>query len=603
MTTPASSPPVSPTLDATQAGGGAPASTPASRILWSAVVLSVISAVSIYMSWEALDCHTWFDSHEDIRYHVSASHFCDAMSNGQFPLWMPDFNGGYGYPSFIFLQPGYYFLASILIWIMGSVAVAIPTLILLMLIQGGIGAYLLARQFADRGAALFAAVMFLGTPYLYTDLYVRGDFAEMAAMLMSPWCAWSLIRLHSRMPAGSRGELTAWVLLIAGSFFAVFVTHPVTSLFLLPSLAIWIILQAAPWKNSFEYQYLFRCLCGVLIAIALSCIHWLPAIYMKKYINYEFAVTGYFTPSNHSLWPSQLFSFFWGHGISVPGPDDGMSFALGLPHFLTALAGAVLSWRNTAIRYAYLLYLALIFLTLHYCNWVWDHVPFLAFVQFPWRILSVISLFQLISIIGLSKLSLFGGQRIKHALLACLAITTFAVQSNIHASKAPRTPIAEGVAAFDAQMLYVPGFAANYASPYTPNTTHLDLIKVGRGKRGLVDDPAFKIAFLPGHSKYHIRCSVRGDGAASRIQINQVYFPGWRVVVDGKEIDDGTLRDYCAPEGMLKAPVPQDSKDHVLEAWYDGPPGLGAYTLFAVVFSVTVLLVLTYVPFKRLEPR
>ena len=49
------------------------------------------------------------------------------------------------------------------------------------------------------------------------------------------------------------------------------------------------------------------------------------------------AVEGSGLYANHFVYLHQLFYSPWGYGLSVPGPNDGMSFALGWSHLLLAL--------------------------------------------------------------------------------------------------------------------------------------------------------------------------------------------------------------------------------------------------------------------------
>jgi hypothetical protein len=567
-------------------------------LVWSVIVLLSIAAVAAYMSRDAMNTHTWYQCHEGARYHVIGQHFYDAWAHGLwYPRWLPDFNGGYGYPTFVFCQPGFYFLLSPIVWLTGSVPLSISILILLLIVQGGTGAYLLASCFVDRGTALFAAIMFIITPYVYINLYVRGDLSEMAAMLLTPWPTWSFYRLSSQIGTGSRRILIWTVVRSSLLLFLVFICHPAVSLFFLPSLVLW--LTVAAWKVvADKVQYALCCAGGITMAIAASSLYWLPAITMKQHVDYESAISGYFTAADHTLWPGQLFSFFWGYGLSVPGPEDGMPFSLGLPHFLIATTGALLCIRKRAITGALGIYLALIFLMLHYCNWLWAHIPLLAFVQFPWRILSVIALFQMLCIAGTAPVISKPNLVVKLLPLIYVALTIIA-HSNMRAStiscNLPAT-----LNLYAQNMLSIPGFTANESDQIKPKTQKTELIKAGRDNRPMVDDPNFRVSFLPGNSKYHINCFVQKSGDSPLLRLNQVYFPGWRVLIDGKEVKDDALRKSCEPEGLLKVPMPADAQAHSVEAWYDGPPHWRTYAIYAIAAILGIPALLAIAPFKRI---
>src|SRR5262249_43969418 len=142
---------------------------------------------------------------------------------------------------------------------------------------------------------------------------------------------------------------------------------------------------------------------------------------------------------------------------------------------------------------------------------------------------------------------------------------------------------------YNYNMLTVPNFSANEGSQITPKTAHLDLLTTARGNRGMVDDPYFSARFLPTHSKYHIDCIVRRRATARDIILNQIYFQGWCVRVDGREIPDSELVEDCKPEGLLKVRLPDDSNEHAIEAWYDGPPGWRILLIFCMLFIAVLL--------------
>ena len=58
---------------------------------------------------------------------------------------------------------------------------------------------------------------------------------------------------------------------------------------------------------------------------------------------------GYGLYSNHFVYLHQLFYSPWGYGFSVPGPNDGMSFALGWSHLLLVVVVWVWISRSPAL--------------------------------------------------------------------------------------------------------------------------------------------------------------------------------------------------------------------------------------------------------------
>ncbi|MDH5638201.1 MAG: hypothetical protein OEZ04_06890 [Nitrospinota bacterium] len=73
----------------------------------------------------------------------------------------------------------------------------------------------------------------------------------------------------------------------------------------------------------------------------------------------------------------------------------------------------------------------------------------------------------------------------------------------------------------------------------------------------------------PGNSKYHVQYTARIK-SASRIRINQIYFPGWKVTVDGEDIDADTLRKDSEKKVVINFQLEPGA--HEISALYEGPP-------------------------------
>jgi hypothetical protein len=96
----------------------------------------------------------------------------------------------------------------------------------------------------------------------------------------------------------------------------------------------------------------------------------------------------------------QLFSPHWGFGTSVPGPDDDVSFQLGVvPVVLSILALVPVFHRRSrahlghpAVRLTIFfaaLTLVIIFLMLGISGLLWQVLPLVRLAQFPWRLLAL----------------------------------------------------------------------------------------------------------------------------------------------------------------------------------------------------------------------
>ena len=80
-------------------------------LVYRMVQLSLLLLVSLYPVLPS-----WFDqrlptTHEGYRYLLLSDWFTDAIAAGVwYPRWIPEMNGGFGDPEFVFYQPGYFFI-------------------------------------------------------------------------------------------------------------------------------------------------------------------------------------------------------------------------------------------------------------------------------------------------------------------------------------------------------------------------------------------------------------------------------------------------------------------------------------------------------------
>ena len=95
-----------------------------------------------------------------------------------------------------------------------------------------------------------------------------------------------------------------------------------------------------------------------------------------------------------------------------------------------------------------------------------------------------------------------------------------------------------------------------------------------RGDRPLVEaqpPQAGQVRFLPGHGPHHIAAEV-DVRAPAELVINQLYFPGWQVRLDGRTLSPEALAAALRPDGLIRVPVAHGAVQRV-EARYAGPPG------------------------------
>ena len=356
-----------------------------------------IFAFSFFLFLPLFISNNWFDGHDGIRFLCLFEQFKAGIIEGVlFPRWLPDNYGGFGYPDFVFYQPGFfYFLLLFSFFIEDTLTLFFISLFILLCL-GAFAVYLLARRYYSSLGAVVSALLFTLTPYIYVDIYVRSDLAEFASMMIIPWIFFVIEKFIYTVD--TKKILIYFV--FCSLLMAILVyTHPFTAMFFFSFCFLiyafsFFYTERAKAKSAVLFVFF-----AIFAGISLSAPYWLTAFLMKQYVNYKVALTNGLETKNHLLYISQFFSRFWGFGGSIKGINDEMSFQLGAPHFILAVFGFFCA-KDRKFKIIFMIYLLSLFFLLdnQFNRFIWSRVPFINMVQFPWRLLSVISFLQIFSI-------------------------------------------------------------------------------------------------------------------------------------------------------------------------------------------------------------
>ena len=530
-------------------------------------------------------------THEAMRYPALTEHFRTAILNGVwYPRWLPNLAGGYGYPTFVFYQPLFFFLASTVTLVTGlSTPVACLAAIGIASVLGACGVYLLGRMRGSRAFSVAAALLFLLTPYLFVDIYVRGDLSEAFAMLLTPWPIYFALQIQSHVRAGA--SATAHALGFAVSLAAIVMSHPATAIAYFGCLLLFeagLIYDMNASENRAAVIKVSSI--AIFLGLVISSPFWETVFRMRHYVHFEVLTTEYFMPSTHVVFPLQLLSNFWGFGGSSFGDQDSMSLQLGAVHFVLALAGLYAGRRDPRIRTAFICYTILILIMLPWSRHMWNFVPLLRIMQFPWRLLSVIGIFQLYVALGLSR-----AERPSRfpALIMSMALLVFLVVNRAQFTVDPNTPAANSWGHLGEVMADTFAEEARTNNAYAgvneflPKTAQLPaeprgtpLVEARQGTAlPLSDSTSFKL-------DYQIDAAL-----PTSVEIRQFYFPGWRVELDNQPLSRETLERVLTPMGLMTVAVESPGR-HRLRAWYDGPPLSAARNLIVVLLSFSLTFIL-----------
>lgn len=317
-----------------------------------------------------------------------------ALSDGHFPVrWAPDLR--YGEPTFNFYASlPYYFGALIHLLGFNFIWVA-KILFILSAFLSALGMYLLSNKLFGKKAGVLSAVLYTYAPYKAVDMYVRGALSETWAFVFFPLIFLTSLNLVKQQ---NKKNIVFLALSLAGLFFS----HNVTTLMFLPFLGLWwlyLIFSNKNFKASLQLIYSF------ILGLGLTAFFLLPATFERGLIQTKYLIVGYFNFRAHFVAIKQFFITFWGYGSSLWGLDDGLSFQVGLVNWIVILLAVIVALillkNKKKIGLIFILGLSFVFSLFIQHNksaFIWEAIPLMAFIQFPWRFLGI-SIF-IVAILG-----------------------------------------------------------------------------------------------------------------------------------------------------------------------------------------------------------
>lgn len=320
-----------------------------------------------------------------------------------YPRWSPDFAFGYGYPFFNIYGPLAFYLGEAFHLLGLDFVSAVKAVFAFSVLLSGVTMFLFVRRFMGPRAGLLAGLVYIYIPYHIVDVYVRASLAESLALAFLPLNLW----LFYETVAAPR---LATVLGAGLSYAGLMLTHNGLALLFSPLLAIYLIflllsrtLAGRERGSSGELSEVVRGLVrsslppiiGLLLGLGLSAIFWLPMALEFKYVRLDQWMGGYYGYRDHFVYLFQLFSPFWGYGLSEPGLKDGFPFQLGAIPLVFGVLSLVALRRvergelRRLLVFFQLTTVVIVFLMLPASIPLWEVLRLVTFAQFPWRLLTL----------------------------------------------------------------------------------------------------------------------------------------------------------------------------------------------------------------------
>ncbi len=352
--------------------------SPENRWKEPAVVLILMGILSIPL-WRPLFQGGLFFSHDSLSNLLRTSALFHTLSEKfGYVRWFKDFSYGCGYPFLNFYAPLTYYVMSFFHLLGFTFTASAKLLIVAQSLLRGLSMYYLCRQTFEKPESLLAGAAFIYAPYFICDVYVRGDFSESLSFSLLPLA----VLFFQRLIVTGRMRYLAYASI---TYSLLILSHNCLSLPFSAVIFAYILVFGFQNRPGF-----YKALLAFAFGIALSTIFWLPALAEMKYVHLERVVGEKFFYARHFKL-RELISSRWGFGRNI---HDPMPLGIGWPHIFAFLSSILLvrkarGGRRLTVIFFVSLALVGTFLITPFSRKLWETLPLIRFLQFPWRLLSV----------------------------------------------------------------------------------------------------------------------------------------------------------------------------------------------------------------------
>jgi len=534
-----------------------------------------------------------------------------------YPHWSPSANFGAGEPRFVFYPP--------LTWMLGAaLGLVLPwslvpvVLTFLLLAATGYATRALARQAFSDGAATLAGCAALFSGYTLFTAYERSAFGELTGGFWIPLLL--LFALRDRNPSESLirraldGSSALLALVVAGAWLS---NAPlgVMASYLLVAVALAAALLEKSWAP------IVRASTAAAVGIGLGAVYLIPAAWEQRWADIRQATDD----PGLLIENSWLFARHANPLLELHDVELRRVSIIAVAMIAIALAGLLVSrLRNTLpAKLCWWFPLALIpqvvlFLEIHISLPVWNLLPKLRFLQFPWRWLVVLEAPMAIffaSAVWPSQ----SARRWRRVAVAAACAAVF-LASSVAAGKFFFQVCDDEDNVLAMTEVYRSGVGFQGTGEYAPPGADDSLLASSLPAACLISDPSIALGAhavesdadsapvwqaaqgsceatfaATNNQAEHLRIAAVTPHAGFLILRLRSY-PAWQVKVNGQPVSDLPRRD----DGLMAVPVPQGSVDLTVD-WTTTPDVLAGRWISAL--ALLLLTALWFLERRLSQPR
>ena len=491
------------------------------------ILISLVIIILTFPSMWILLKPGYFSMHDDLQV-MRIYELERCFSDGQIPCrWAPDMAYGYGQPMFNFYSAFPYYLGAFIRMVTPlSIMATVRVLFLISILGSAFGMFFLVRRFYGNLGGILSSMAYTYAPYHALDIYVRGALSESFALMILPYIFLFTYFIIEKVTLKR-------IIFLSLSLYVLFTSHNISTLIYFPYVVVWVlfwIVFLKKWKSIYALGF------SLILGFGLSAFFLLPNLFEQTLIQKESLISDYYFYPSHFVSLKQLFlERDWGYGPSTFGPNDEMSLQIGWPYWQLGIILGLLTLLSVKkkMKITNLLTLVILamggisaYLTHQRSFFIWEAIPILSYVQFPWRFLGL-TIFFLSFSLGM----LVSGKAI---LKIIIFVLTLLLIISLNASyfkpehywfwatdREKLTGIQFELQQKAAILDYLPKTAKSAPQGKPPQNP-----EIISGK-GIIEN------FSNRSNNFFFDAVVHEK---AEIQIPVTYFPGWIVIVEGKEI-------------------------------------------------------------------
>jgi hypothetical protein len=560
-----------------------------------ALVLLVVALAPILLPF----LHPGYPAGHDTAAHVTyAYRFDQAWQQGQVPVrWVEGTRPGYNQPLFNFYQVGFYYLVELVHLVVPRLSQALKVTIVLVWWMGAGFSFLLFKR-CGTAAAVIAAVTFALSPYLIVDGLIRSAYPELAAIAFITGVLWSL---DCWLTTGR----TRYIAIVSGLVAMTLLCHLPAVLLTVPICAAHVIGLA--WTRQTTTPRVIGLGFAALLGVGLAAFYVMPALLELDLIQIR-GMTEHgrgmdfhqnFVPPQQ--WIRYALGYSWSFGASIRDVTDLLPLHISAAHWIFIVSAIIVSvvhvrrhtidWRVAGMIQWLAVTAFAMFMMTSSSAIVWDAIPALSYVQYPWRF------FMLLSISGAALGALLTSLATSRRVQAALLILTVGLQVHLYHRRL-RPPY------------YVPMAEMNIDRPHwrdTPQAAKYGFYERAYDPIGVMRWPSERLArwaIVDGHGTIDAQAvtdaslalASSSDGRMT-VRVNSHAFPGWAARVDGRAAPIVPT----SPDGYMEIEVP--AGQHQIEVTFTNTAVRSAANIVSLSSVAVLAIVSLRVGIRRLKGR